>query len=103
MKTFLRLIGIALVGLLVTGAAAWGASALWFALPAADGLRAALALGFALLAAAGLVAALIRRRLVVPLLPFAIAFAALLGWWSTLAASNDRDWQPDVAVLPAAV
>ena len=102
MKTLLRLLGVGLIGLLVTGAAVWGALALWFALPAADGLRAAIAVSFAALAAAGQVAALLRRQLIVPLLPFAIAFAALLFWWAAMTASNDRDWQRDVAVLPSA-
>jgi len=47
-------------------------------------------------------AALLRRRLIVPLLPFAVAFAALLAWWSTIEASNSRAWQGDVAMLPLA-
>ncbi len=102
MKTFLRLLGFGLIGLLGTGAAIWGGLALWFALPGADGLRAALALGFVALGAGGLLTALIRRRLVVPLLPFGIAFVALLVWWSTIEASNDRAWQDDVATLPFA-
>ena len=29
-------------------------------------------------------------------------FLMVLGWWLTLRPSNDRDWQPDVAVLPYA-
>jgi hypothetical protein len=29
-------------------------------------------------------------------------FAVVLAWWFTLRPSNDRDWQPDVAVLPYA-
>jgi len=29
-------------------------------------------------------------------------FALVLGWWLTLQPSNDRDWRPDVAVLPYA-
>ena len=32
----------------------------------------------------------------------AAAFSALLAWWSTIEASNDRVWQADVAVLPSA-
>lgn len=102
LKTAPKLLGVGLVGLLVTGAAIWGALALWFTLPAGDGLRAALAVGLVALAAGGLVAALLRRRLMVRLLPFAVAFAALLVWWSTIAPSNDRDWQQDVAAAPSA-
>ena len=100
--TMWRLLGIGLIGLLVVGAAVWGALALWFAIPAVDGLRAALALGFVALGAGGLLAALLRRKLFVPLLPFAVAFVALLAWWSTIEASNDRAWQDDVAMLPLA-
>jgi hypothetical protein len=29
-------------------------------------------------------------------------FALVLGWWLTLRPSNERDWQPDLAVLPYA-
>ena len=35
-------------------------------------------------------------------LVFLCVFALLLVWWLTIPASNDRDWQPDVAVLPYA-
>lgn len=102
MKTLFRLLGIGLIGLVGTGAAIWGGLALWFALPGADGVRATLALGFVAVGAGGILVALIRRRLVVPLLPFGIAFVALLVWWSTIEASNDRTWQGDVAMLPSA-
>src|SRR6185295_1115204 len=30
------------------------------------------------------------------------AFLVVLAWWLSLKPSNDRDWQPDVAVLPYA-
>jgi len=32
----------------------------------------------------------------------AAGFLLVLGWWLSLKPSNDRDWQPDVAVLPYA-
>src|SRR5437763_822088 len=32
----------------------------------------------------------------------AVAFAVVLAWWLTLKPSNNRDWQPDVAVLASA-
>ncbi len=80
--------------------AIWGGLALWFALPGADGIRTTFALGFVALGAGSLLTALLRRRLIVPLLPFAIVFVALLAWWSTIEASNDRAWQSDVEMLP---
>jgi len=97
-----RLLRGGLIGVLIIGPAVWGALALWFTVPAVDGLRAALALGFVALGAGGLLAALLRRKLFVPLLPFAVAFVALLAWWSTIEASNDRAWQGDVAMLSSA-
>jgi hypothetical protein len=102
LKALSRLLGGGLIGLLVVAATVWGALALWFAFPAVDGLRTALALGFVALGAGGLLAAVLRRRLVVPLVPFAVAFVVLLAWWSTIEASNDRVWQADVAMLPSA-
>jgi hypothetical protein len=32
----------------------------------------------------------------------AVGFVLVLAWWFSLKPSNDRDWQPDVAVLPHA-
>ncbi len=102
MRVLLRVFGFGLVGLLVAGLTIWGALALWFTVPAVDGIRVALAVGFGVLGAGGLLAAVIRRRLIAPLLPFAIAFGGLFVWWSTIEASNDRPWQHDVAMLPSA-
>lgn len=31
-----------------------------------------------------------------------VGFVLVLGWWFTLQPSNDRDWEPDLAVLPYA-
>ena len=63
LRTLVRLLGGGLIGLLVVAVAAWGALALWFAVPAVDGLRAALALGFVALGVGGLLAAVLRQRL----------------------------------------
>jgi hypothetical protein len=82
--------------------AAWGALALWFTLPLGDGLRGALAATFAALGLGGLLLALLRRRIVLPLLPFALTSVLVLAWWSTITPSNQRHWQPDVARLPSA-
>jgi hypothetical protein len=91
-----------MVGVLVAGATAWGSGVLFFAGPGGPRARAVLA---TILAAVGLavVAALFSRhwrwRAV---LVFAGALALVGGWWSTIRPSNDRDWQPEVAVLPHA-
>ncbi len=98
----MRLLAISLLAFVVTAIAAWGALALWFTLPFADGPRGALALLFVALGLGGLLVAGLRRRLVVPLLPFVLACGAVLIWWWSIEASNARAWQADVARLPSA-
>ena len=74
----------------------WSATALWIDGPQSRYLAGTLAGGVVL--TAGLMALLIRpfwRAAVIILVPFAV----VLGWWLTLAPSNNRDWQPDVARL----
>ena len=89
-RALLVLVGVAL--------ACSGALALWFSGPGPAPLRAALA---ALsVGAAG--AALSRRSLPGSALGLALLAAALLGWWSTLRASGERAWAPDVARIPTA-
>jgi hypothetical protein len=97
-----RLAAAAVLGIVITAVAIWGALALWYALPAPDAARMVLALLFAALGLGGLLAALRRRRLAMPLSPFALAVVAVLVWWSAIEPSNDRAWQTDVARLPSA-
>src|SRR5690606_36331284 len=33
---------------------------------------------------------------------FAAVFAAVVGWWLAIPPSHDRDWRPEVAVMPRA-
>jgi len=33
---------------------------------------------------------------------FLVVFAGIVAWWLSIPASNERTWQPDVAVLPYA-
>lgn len=94
-----RLVLRAAVSLALLLAILWSATALWIDGPTSSALARTLAGGVVL--TAGLAAALVRpfwRAVVVILVPF----AAVLGWWLTLAPSSDRDWQPDVARLPTA-
>lgn len=92
----------ALGAVLVLAVAFWGALALSFTLPWGDGARLAASLAFLALALGGLVVAVWRRRPVAALAPFALAALLVLGWWSSIEPSNDREWQPDVARLPSA-
>jgi hypothetical protein len=87
-----------MLALMVVALAAWSALALAF------GPLEAPALGLAM-AGVGLGAATSMfvprwRRFVVPF--FGLAFAVFLLYWSNVRPTNDRDWQPEVAVLPYA-
>jgi hypothetical protein len=95
-------LALGVAGLTVIGVTTWGALALWYTVPAIEGIRAALALGYVALGLGGLLMAVLMGRLVMPLAPFTLAFAALMVWWSAIEPRNDRQWQGDVAVLPSA-
>jgi hypothetical protein len=88
--------------LTVIGVTTWGALALWYTVPAIEGIRAILAVGYVFLGVGGVLMAFLMRRLLMPLLPLTIAFTALIVWWSAIEPRNDRQWQRDVAILPSA-
>jgi Domain of unknown function (DUF4105) len=94
---WLRALGIAGLGLAVTGATIWGALAIYYSNLSGEPLRLGLAGAFAL---GALGAFLILRKRRGALLGFALAFAAVLLWWLSIQPSNQRDWQTEVAVLP---
>jgi hypothetical protein len=75
---------------------AWSAMALWFRLPAPEGLRAGAAILFAILGLAT-IAALFLRRGLIAVTVFALAYVGVLVWWSTIKPPLDGDWAPDVA------
>jgi hypothetical protein len=94
-------VGVLVVSVLI-GATAWGVLALYYFDLDSAALRSVLATLFGVLGLTTLI--LLGRR---PwgwraLGGFALAFVGLLTGWSSIAPSNDRDWKPEVAVLPYA-
>jgi hypothetical protein len=85
-----------LLTLILLGAAIWGAGFLLFRLPGTTGIVAAI--GFGIAALAGLVGIWTSDARLS--LGFAMVFVGLLGWWSSLQPSHDRDWIPELARLP---
>jgi Domain of unknown function (DUF4105) len=75
---------------------AWAALALWFRFPGPDFARGVAAALFAILGLTTAIALFTRRRWAA-LGVFALAFAALIVWWSTIKPPADGDWAPDVA------
>jgi hypothetical protein len=102
-RTLGRRIGVAIGwvadGLVIAVATAWGALVLYYLGPGSSGARQAQAWGFAALGLATLGSMVLRRarRLGIPVL--ALAFALVLVVWGSATATNNRDWQPEVAVL----
>ncbi len=74
----------------------WSALALWFRLPEPEWAR-GLAAGLFVILGAATAVALFTRRCWPALAAFALAFGALLVWWSTIKPPADGDWAPDVA------
>jgi hypothetical protein len=93
-------LGLLLTGLLMLGASGWGVLALHYWDHAHPTLRDALAVAFGV-ASVGFIAAFLfrrrwRRR---SLAAFTVLFIVLLIAWCAIAPSNDRDWEPENAVL----
>jgi Domain of unknown function (DUF4105) len=82
----------------IAGVTAWCSLALYLGPPQASAAAITMALVGA--SAAGSVFIPRIRRLAMP--AFALALTVFALAWSTVKPSNDRDWQPDVAVLPYA-
>jgi hypothetical protein len=93
------LVGRALLVLALLGATAWGALALLYSVPADAPVGALLAGVFSLAGVASAFAVGARWRTWAVLSGFCALFLSLLGWWSRIEPSNERDWQPDVARL----
>lgn len=85
------------LSVLTTLAGVWSGFALWYQLQAPAQIR-TVAVAVLVLAVMAALNGLWRRRWR-PLLGFAVLFAGMLGWWSTLKPSHDRIWADEVARL----
>src|SRR6516162_9521781 len=94
----LRPLALALVWTVLTVLSLWAVAALDFDVRI-SWLRLPLAVVYGI-AVAGVLILVKPRRLAAIIC--AAGFLVVLGWWFTLAPSNTRDWQPDLAVLPYA-
>jgi hypothetical protein len=97
-----RLFGRFVVALVILAVTTWGALALVYASLLTEPLRSLMAGLFGLVGIVASAVVLFSRRRWKAAGAFAAAFLLLLVWWGTIRPSNDRDWQPEVAVLPYA-
>ena len=95
----MRKLGLGLLILAVAGTTAWCTGALEYSTLLPSSLRSPAALLFPVATAASFLLVRRRRR---ALAGFAIAAGAVIAAWLAIPASNDRDWQPEVAVAPHA-
>ena len=98
-KTASKIFVRTLLGIIIAGMTAWATGAIYYSPLPGESLRAALAALFALATALAFLLLHNRRRTSAG---FLIAFALLLFLFFQIPASNDRDWQPEVAVTPYA-
>jgi hypothetical protein len=94
-----RWFGRALLALLLVALCAWSVLAIYYSNLPGRWLRGLVAATFAF-GAAGAFAFLPRRGRTA--LWFTGAVGLVFVWWSLIPASNDRDWRPELAVLPHA-
>jgi Domain of unknown function (DUF4105) len=98
-RRMLRASSFAGLALVIVGMTAWAALAIYYSDLGGEPLRLGLAAAFALGTLGAFLFLTDRRR---TLLGFGVAFAVVLLWWLSIKPSNERDWQPEVAVLPYA-
>ncbi|HSF11184.1 MAG TPA: DUF4105 domain-containing protein [Nitrospirales bacterium] len=97
-----RYVGFSLGAFLIVATGAWGTFALYFDGPQHDMLRTLLASGFGVASLGALVGYCTRRFRRIATGSYLSLFVVLVVWWSMIEPSNDRQWQPEVAVLPYA-
>lgn len=96
LRSTLRIVSAIILVFVIVVATAWAALALWYRLPLPELVRGLAACLFALLGIATAIALFSRWHLRA-LVPFAVAFAAMLLWWSTIHPPEHADFAPDVA------
>jgi Domain of unknown function (DUF4105) len=94
--------GLTVLALLVVGIGVWGALLLEYAGPSNVLVRRALVIGFCLAAAGALIALFVRHWRWRAIGAYAVLCAGLAVLWSSIEPTNERDWRPEVAVLPSA-
>jgi len=99
MKRIARAALILLISIVMATMTVWGALAMYYSNLPGEGLRIILVVVFALFGVAMLVWYLLSAKRFRPCFAFLAVFLLLVAWWSTIPASQDRDWAPEYAKL----
>lgn len=96
MIRLLHYLATSVVFLCLSVATLWGTLAIYYKLPAPEGVQIAASCAFAILGSTAIFLYIKARRFRAMKF-FALAFAGLLAWWSTIEPPADANWSPDVA------
>ncbi|MGA9411698.1 MAG: DUF4105 domain-containing protein [Roseobacter sp.] len=96
MIRLLHYLKTSIILLCVSVATLWGTLAIYYKLPAPEGVQTAASCAFAVLGCTAIVLQFGARRFFALKL-FTLAFAGLLTWWMTIEPPADANWSPDVA------
>ena len=102
MRRIGRVIALVVAGLAMAVATGWSALVLFYLAPGPSWMRSALAWSVVALGLVALGALAVRRVRWPMAIGLAVAVALVLVVWGSARPSNDRDWPPEVAVLPHA-
>jgi len=95
-------LGLVLVALVIAVVTVWGALVLFYLAPGSEPLHKTFAGGFAVLGLAAVVALAVRRIRRPVFVVYVVGLVLVVVAWNRATPRNDRDWQPEVAVLPYA-
>ncbi len=102
MRYVMTTIGIFLGALLLVSSGLWGTLALYYDGPSHETLRTFLASAYGAVSLAMVGAYFIHGFRRMAMSAQVVAFLIIVIWWSSIQPSNDRIWQPEVAILPYA-
>ena len=88
-----------IVAIVVACMTAWASLAIYYSNLFNESVRAGIAIGIAVCTGG---AFLFLKRRFLTLIGFLVVFCLIVVWWLNIKPSNERNWQPDVAVIPYA-
>jgi Domain of unknown function (DUF4105) len=101
-RRILTILGLVVAGLVILVVTGWGALVLFYLAPGSAAVRTTLAWAFAAVGVVTVASLAVRRARRPALAVFAVSLILVVAAWVNPIPSNDRDWQPEVAVLPHA-
>jgi hypothetical protein len=101
-KPYVRVLLVLFLTIVIVALTGWAVLAIYYGDSHTSLLQTLLATGFGLVGCTTLVGIWFKRWRRGLLAIYVVLFVAVLGWWSTITATNDRIWQTETAKLPYA-